>query len=111
MRDYAFQVLGLPCLVSLIRHGNFASRRVAEKVGLRFKRHHARWRGILAVCVLPQRYSQTRHQLIAQLHELRHTRRGGRGLTMPVAVYNAADNAPVAALWHMESCEDKEKNS
>jgi [ribosomal protein S5]-alanine N-acetyltransferase len=36
VRNYAFQVLGLPRLVSLIRHGNFASRRVAEKVGLRF---------------------------------------------------------------------------
>lgn len=36
VRDHAFAVLGLPRLVSLIRHGNLASRRVAEKVGLRF---------------------------------------------------------------------------
>ena len=36
VRDYAFAGLGLPRLVSLIRHGNLASRRVAEKVGLRF---------------------------------------------------------------------------
>lgn len=34
-RDYAFGALGLPRLVSLIRQGNAASRRVAEKVGLR----------------------------------------------------------------------------
>ncbi len=34
MRDYAFQVLQLPRLVSLIRRGNQASQRVAEKVGM-----------------------------------------------------------------------------
>ncbi len=36
VRDYAFQVLGLARLISLIRQGNLASRRVAEKAGLRF---------------------------------------------------------------------------
>ncbi|MFN8539561.1 MAG: GNAT family N-acetyltransferase [Thermomicrobiales bacterium] len=35
VRDYAFATLALPRLVSLIRQGNHASRRVAEKVGLR----------------------------------------------------------------------------
>ena len=35
VRDHAFGALGLPRLVSLIRQGNDASRRVAEKVGLR----------------------------------------------------------------------------
>lgn len=35
VRDHAFGVLGLPRLVSLIRHGNHASRRVAEKIGMR----------------------------------------------------------------------------
>ena len=35
VRDYAFSTLALPRLVSLIRQGNHASRRVAEKVGLR----------------------------------------------------------------------------
>jgi RimJ/RimL family protein N-acetyltransferase len=35
VRDHAFQRLGLPRLVSLIRHGNAASARVAEKVGMR----------------------------------------------------------------------------
>ena len=34
VRDYAFQVLRLPRLISLIRLGNQASRRVAEKVGM-----------------------------------------------------------------------------
>ena len=35
VRDYAFDGLGLPRLISLIRRGNAASRRVAEKVGMR----------------------------------------------------------------------------
>jgi RimJ/RimL family protein N-acetyltransferase len=34
VRDYAFGVLRLPRLISLIRVGNLASRRVAEKVGM-----------------------------------------------------------------------------
>lgn len=37
VRDYAFAVLGLPQLVSLIRVGNLPSRRVAEKVGMRLQ--------------------------------------------------------------------------
>jgi [ribosomal protein S5]-alanine N-acetyltransferase len=35
VRDYAFRQLELPRLVSLIRAGNVASRRVAEKIGMR----------------------------------------------------------------------------
>ncbi len=34
VRDYAFQVLRLPRLVSLIRVGNVASQRVAEKISM-----------------------------------------------------------------------------
>jgi RimJ/RimL family protein N-acetyltransferase len=34
VRDYAFGALQLPKLVSLIRHDNRASRRVAEKIGM-----------------------------------------------------------------------------
>jgi RimJ/RimL family protein N-acetyltransferase len=34
VRDYAFNVLGLPQLTSLIRVGNAASQRVAEKIGM-----------------------------------------------------------------------------
>jgi RimJ/RimL family protein N-acetyltransferase len=35
VRDYAFQTLALPRLVSVIRQGNGASQRVAEKIGMR----------------------------------------------------------------------------
>jgi RimJ/RimL family protein N-acetyltransferase len=35
VRDYAFQVLHWPRLISLIRVGNIASQRVAEKIGMR----------------------------------------------------------------------------
>lgn len=35
VRDYAFAQLRLPRLISLIRHGNLRSRRVAEKIGMR----------------------------------------------------------------------------
>ena len=34
VREYAFDVLHLPHLISLIRAGNLASKRVAEKVGM-----------------------------------------------------------------------------
>lgn len=34
VRDYAFDVLRLPVLISLIRVGNLPSKRVAEKVGM-----------------------------------------------------------------------------
>jgi RimJ/RimL family protein N-acetyltransferase len=34
VRDFAFQTLRLPGLISLIRVGNHASRRVAEKIGM-----------------------------------------------------------------------------
>jgi len=35
VRDYAFDILQLPQLISLIRVGNLASNRVAEKVGMK----------------------------------------------------------------------------
>jgi [ribosomal protein S5]-alanine N-acetyltransferase len=38
VRDYAFDQLCLPRLISLIRQGNNASRRVAERVGMRLER-------------------------------------------------------------------------
>ncbi|WP_343396382.1 GNAT family N-acetyltransferase [Candidatus Amarobacter glycogenicus] len=47
VRDYAFEVLCLPRLVSLMRVGNVASQRVAEKVGMKreaeFERYGARY--------------------------------------------------------------------
>lgn len=36
VRDYAFHTLHLPGLISLIRIGNEASRRVSEKIGMHF---------------------------------------------------------------------------
>lgn len=38
IRDYAFSVLGLSRLVSLIDHANVASARVAEKIGMTFEK-------------------------------------------------------------------------
>lgn len=47
VRDYAFDILQLPQLISLIRVGNLASKRVAEKVGMtlaeEFTRHEVRY--------------------------------------------------------------------
>lgn len=43
VRDHAFQVLKLPRLISLIRQGNAASCRVAEKIGMH---HEADLRGM-----------------------------------------------------------------
>ena len=36
VRDYAFNLLSLPSLISLIRVGNEASKRVSEKIGMQF---------------------------------------------------------------------------
>jgi ribosomal-protein-alanine N-acetyltransferase len=43
VRDFAFQTLGLPQLISLIRVGNVASKRVAEKVGMQCVEEIARY--------------------------------------------------------------------
>jgi ribosomal-protein-alanine N-acetyltransferase len=47
VRDYAFDILGLPQLISLIRVGNLASKRVAEKVDMQlvdeFTRYEIRY--------------------------------------------------------------------
>ncbi len=43
VRDYAFEVLQLPKLISLIRVGNAASKRVAEKVGMHFAEEFTRY--------------------------------------------------------------------
>ena len=47
VRDYAFNVLGLPQLISLVRVGNGASQRVAEKTGMtrmcEFERYGSRY--------------------------------------------------------------------
>lgn len=43
VRDYAFQVLKLPQLISLIRVGNLSSKRVAEKVGMTLSEEFTRY--------------------------------------------------------------------
>jgi RimJ/RimL family protein N-acetyltransferase len=43
VRDYAFDVLQLPKLISLIRVGNEASKHVAEKVGMQFAEELTRY--------------------------------------------------------------------
>jgi [ribosomal protein S5]-alanine N-acetyltransferase len=43
VRDYAFDVLQLPQLISLIRAGNLASKRVAEKVGMTLSEEFTRY--------------------------------------------------------------------
>jgi RimJ/RimL family protein N-acetyltransferase len=43
VRDYAFGVLQLPQLISLIRVGNLASQRVAEKMGMRLVEEFSRY--------------------------------------------------------------------
>lgn len=43
VRDYAFDVLHLPQVISLIRAGNQASRRVAEKIGMAFSEEFTRY--------------------------------------------------------------------
>jgi [ribosomal protein S5]-alanine N-acetyltransferase len=43
VRDYAFDVLRLPQLISLIRVGNLSSRRVAQKVGMTLAEEFTRY--------------------------------------------------------------------
>jgi RimJ/RimL family protein N-acetyltransferase len=43
VRDYAFDVLQLPQLISLIRAGNLASKRVAEKLGMTLAAEYTRY--------------------------------------------------------------------
>ena len=43
VRDYAFEILQLPQLISLIRVGNLSSKRVAEKVGMTLSEEFTRY--------------------------------------------------------------------
>lgn len=52
VRDYAFEVLRLPKIISLIRTGNRASRRVAEKVGMGLEREIVRYGQVYGVFAL-----------------------------------------------------------
>lgn len=65
LRDYAFGVLRLPQLVSLIRVGNLGSRRVAEKVGMRFAAELTRygrpyWKYVIEQSMRPKTGHQDR---------------------------------------------------
>lgn len=44
VRDYAFDILRLPQLISLIRVGNLASKRVAEKAGMTLEEEFTRYK-------------------------------------------------------------------
>ena len=60
VRDYALHTLHLPRLISLIREGNDASRRVAEKIGMHLEATFARqgrqyWRYALSHDDVPTR--------------------------------------------------------
>jgi RimJ/RimL family protein N-acetyltransferase len=45
-RDYAFAQLGVERLVASIHPENYASRRVAEKIGMRLIKEYHHWRGL-----------------------------------------------------------------
>jgi len=55
-RDFAFTQLGVGRLVAQIHPENFASRRVAEKIGMRLLKEYQHWRGLRLLYVLePER--------------------------------------------------------
>ena len=51
-RDYAFAQLGVERLVAQIHPENAASRRVAEKIGMRLLKEYQHWRGLRLLYVL-----------------------------------------------------------
>jgi RimJ/RimL family protein N-acetyltransferase len=51
-RDYAFQHLGVERLVASIHPENYASRRVAEKIGMSLEKEYQHWRGLRLLYVL-----------------------------------------------------------
>jgi len=51
-RDYAFVQLGVERLVASIHPENYASRRVAEKIGMTFLKEYQHWRGLRLLYVL-----------------------------------------------------------
>src|SRR5262249_48655537 len=51
-RDYAFTQLGVERLVAAIHPENYASRRVAEKIGMQLKKEYHHWRGLRLLYVL-----------------------------------------------------------
>lgn len=51
-RDYAFAHVGVERLVAQIHPENYASRRVAEKIGMRLLKEYQHWRGLRLLYVL-----------------------------------------------------------
>jgi RimJ/RimL family protein N-acetyltransferase len=51
-RDYAFTQLGIERLVASIHPDNYASRRVAEKIGMTLQKEYQHWRGLRLLYVL-----------------------------------------------------------
>jgi [ribosomal protein S5]-alanine N-acetyltransferase len=51
-RDYAFVQLGVKRLVAQIHPENYASRRVAEKIGMTLQKEYHHWRGLRLLYVL-----------------------------------------------------------
>jgi RimJ/RimL family protein N-acetyltransferase len=51
-RDYAFAQLGVERLVAQIHPENYASRRVAEKIGMTLLKEYQHWRGLRLLYVL-----------------------------------------------------------
>ena len=66
VRDYTFDTIGLDRLVSLIRVGNVASRRVSEKVGMRLCRmliRHGHEYALYAIERTPEQPALAREEL------------------------------------------------
>jgi RimJ/RimL family protein N-acetyltransferase len=51
-RDYAFAQLGVERLVASIHPENYASRRVAEKIGMTLQKEYQHWRGLRLLYIL-----------------------------------------------------------
>jgi RimJ/RimL family protein N-acetyltransferase len=56
-RDYAFAKLGVERLVAQIHPENYASRRVAEKIGMRLLKDYFHWRGLRLLYVVERAWT------------------------------------------------------
>jgi len=58
-RDYAFAQLEVERLVAAIHPENYASRRVAEKLGMRLQKEYHHWRGLRLLYVVEREVNTT----------------------------------------------------
>nr|NIM01242.1 GNAT family N-acetyltransferase [Acidobacteriota bacterium]NIM61968.1 GNAT family N-acetyltransferase [Acidobacteriota bacterium]NIO59690.1 GNAT family N-acetyltransferase [Acidobacteriota bacterium]NIQ30785.1 GNAT family N-acetyltransferase [Acidobacteriota bacterium]NIQ85818.1 GNAT family N-acetyltransferase [Acidobacteriota bacterium] len=58
-RDYAFETLGLPRIISIIEPENVGSIRVAEKAGLRYERDAHKWERVVRIYAAAAPHSDT----------------------------------------------------